>query len=94
MPPPLAPYGMCLKIMNERNTKGGMGSTAKPLKFLDQDYNALQDYCLKNNLRFVDDYFPPEPPSIGKDRLTRDQMARIEWKRPTVSSSTVLIHFI
>ncbi|XP_057199028.1 calpain-1 catalytic subunit [Triplophysa rosa] len=86
MPPPLAPYGMCLKIMNERDTKGGMGSTAKPLKFLDQEYNTLQDYCLKNNLRFVDEFFPPDLRSIGKVRLERDEMAKIEWKRPMIIS--------
>ncbi|XP_065144726.1 calpain-1 catalytic subunit [Paramisgurnus dabryanus] len=78
----MAPYGMCLTIMNERNSKGGMGSKAKPLKFMDQDYHFLQDYCLQKKLRFLDDYFPPDPRSIGKGLLKQEDMLKIEWKRP------------
>ncbi len=66
--------------------KGGMGSETNPLKFMDQDYNFLQAYCLKENLgRFVDEFFPPDPRSIGKGLLKPEDMARVEWIRPTVS---------
>ncbi|XP_052010265.1 calpain-1 catalytic subunit isoform X2 [Xyrauchen texanus] len=84
MPPPLAPHGMCLKIMNERNTKAGKGSVEDPLKFMDQDYDSLLDMCLKERKRFVDYCFPPEPRSIGKEWLTPAEMSRVVWKRPMV----------
>lgn len=84
MPPPAVPHGMCLKIMDDRNTKGGMGSETNPLKFMDQDYNFLQDYCLKTRQRFVDEFFPPDPRSIGEGLLEPEVMARVEWIRPSV----------
>ncbi|XP_016099416.1 calpain-1 catalytic subunit-like isoform X2 [Sinocyclocheilus grahami] len=84
MPPPVVPHGMCLKVINDRNMKGGMGSETNPLKFMDQDYNFLQDYCLKTRQRFVDEFFPPDVRSIGEGLLKPDVMAKVEWIRPTV----------
>uniref|UniRef100_A0A672ND08 Calpain catalytic domain-containing protein n=1 Tax=Sinocyclocheilus grahami TaxID=75366 RepID=A0A672ND08_SINGR len=75
---------MCLKVINDRNMKGGMGSETNPLKFMDQDYNFLQDYCLKTRQRFVDEFFPPDVRSIGEGLLKPDVMAKVEWIRPTV----------
>ncbi|TRY86940.1 hypothetical protein DNTS_002869 [Danionella cerebrum] len=83
MPPPVVPHGMILKVMNERNMKGGMGSDTNPLTFMDQDYNLLQDYCLKTRQKFVDEFFPPDVRSIGEGLLTPEVMARVEWIRPT-----------
>ncbi|XP_056101636.1 calpain-1 catalytic subunit-like [Rhinichthys klamathensis goyatoka] len=83
MPPPAVPHGMCLKVMDDRNMKGGMGSATHPLKFMDQDYNSLQDVCLKTRQRFVDEFFPPDPRSIGEGLLEPEVMARVEWIRPT-----------
>ncbi|XP_077094289.1 calpain-1 catalytic subunit [Siphateles boraxobius] len=83
IPPPAVPHGMCLKIMDDRNMKGSMGSETNPLKFMDQDYNFLQDYCLKTRQRFVDEFFPPDPRSIGEGLLMPEVMARVEWIRPT-----------
>ncbi|XP_067223020.1 calpain-1 catalytic subunit-like [Chanodichthys erythropterus] len=84
MPPPAVPHGMCLKVMDDRNMRGGMGSETNPLKFMNQDYNILQEYCLKKGLRFVDEFFPPDPRSIGEGLLDPEDMARVEWMRPTV----------
>uniref|UniRef100_A0A672NEX2 Calpain catalytic domain-containing protein n=1 Tax=Sinocyclocheilus grahami TaxID=75366 RepID=A0A672NEX2_SINGR len=67
---------------------GGMGSETNPLKFMDQDYNFLQDYYLKTRQRFVE-FFPPDPHSIGKGLLEPDDMARVEWIRPTVLYSNL-----
>ncbi len=92
MPPPVVPHGMCLKVINDRNMKGGMGSKTNPLKFMDQDYNILQDYCLKTNQRFVDEFFPPDPCSIGEGLLEPNDMARVEWIRPTVSRQPRVLH--
>ncbi|ROL51917.1 Calpain-9 [Anabarilius grahami] len=83
MPPPAVPHGMCLKIMDDRSMKGGMGSETNPLKFMNQDYNILQEYCLKKGLRFVDEFFSPDPRSIGEGLLDPEDMARVEWIRPT-----------
>ncbi|KAL1258138.1 hypothetical protein QQF64_011382 [Cirrhinus molitorella] len=84
MPPPAVPHGMCLKVINDRNMKGGMGSETNPLRFMDQDYNFLQEYCLRSRQRFVDEFFPSDPRSIGEGLLDPDVMARVEWIRPTV----------
>ncbi|XP_048047709.1 calpain-1 catalytic subunit [Megalobrama amblycephala] len=83
MPPPVVPHGMCLKVIDDRNMRGGMGSETNPLKFMDQDYKFLQDYCLKTRQRFVDEFFPPDPRSIGEGLLKPEVMARVEWMRPT-----------
>ncbi|ROL51916.1 Calpain-8 [Anabarilius grahami] len=83
MPPPAVPHGMCLKVIDDRNMKGGMGSETNPLKFMDQDYKFLQDYCLKTRQRFVDEFFPPDPHSIGEGLLKPEVMARVEWMRPS-----------
>uniref|UniRef100_A0A8C1FWW4 Si:ch211-202f3.3 n=1 Tax=Cyprinus carpio TaxID=7962 RepID=A0A8C1FWW4_CYPCA len=72
MPPPAVPHGMCLKVINNRSMKGGMGSETNPLRFMDQDFNVLQDYCLKTKQRFVDEFFPPDPRSIV-DHLTNTE---------------------
>ncbi|KAG1935840.1 calpain-1 catalytic subunit [Pimephales promelas] len=83
MPPPAVPHGMCLKVMDDRNMKGGMGSETNPLKFMDQDYNSLQDYCLKTSQRFVDEFFMPDSRAIGEELLKPEVMARVKWMRPT-----------
>ncbi len=88
----MVPHGMCLKVVNDRNMKGGMGSETNPLKFMDQDYNFLQAYCLKTNQRFVDEFFPPDPHSIGEGLLEPDDMARVEWIRPTVCGQPCVLH--
>jgi len=75
---------MCLKVMDDRNMKGGMGSETNPLKFMDQDYNSLQDYCLKTRQRFIDEFFMPDSRAIGEGLLEPEVMARVEWIRPTV----------
>uniref|UniRef100_A0A673JBK5 Calpain catalytic domain-containing protein n=1 Tax=Sinocyclocheilus rhinocerous TaxID=307959 RepID=A0A673JBK5_9TELE len=80
---------MCLKVANDHNMKGGMGFETNPLKFMDQDYNFLQDYYLKTRQRFVDEIFPPDPSSIGEGLLEPDDMARVEWIRPTVLYSNL-----
>lgn len=91
MPPPAVPHGMCLKVINNRSMKGGMGSETNPLRFMDQDFNVLQDYCLKTKQRFVDEFFPPDPRSIGEGLLEPDDMARVEWIRPTVCRQTCVL---
>lgn len=65
--------------------KNGLGTVSKPEKFLNQDFNQLKQYCLIKNIRYIDDMFPPDRRSIGKDVLNPDDMRRVEWLRPHVS---------
>ncbi|XP_026142177.1 calpain-14-like [Carassius auratus] len=74
--------GVCLNISSERNLKDGQGSPNNPEKFLDQDFHRLQQFCLKERLRFVDNLFPPEMKSIGLGSLAREDLQRVVWRRP------------
>ncbi|XP_062379538.1 calpain-1 catalytic subunit-like [Sardina pilchardus] len=86
MPPP----GVCLNIMNERHKKEGRGSDTNPVNFLDQDFEELHQYCLKNGFRFIDEMFPPDCSSIGDGLLQPDDLARIVWRRPRVYPCFIL----
>ncbi|XP_076835261.1 calpain-1 catalytic subunit isoform X2 [Brachyhypopomus gauderio] len=79
MPPP----GVCLNIMRERQEGRGVGTLQNPKKFLEQDYELLQQYYLIRGRRYIDDMFPPDNSSIGENLLTPEQMAQVEWIRPT-----------
>ncbi|XP_052436671.1 calpain-14-like [Carassius gibelio] len=74
--------GVCLNISSERNLKDGQGSPNNPEKFLNQDFHQLQQFCLKERLRFVDNLFPPEMKSIGLGSLAREDLQRVVWRRP------------
>lgn len=74
--------GVCLNILSERNVKDGQGSANNPEKFLDQDFQQLKQFCLKERLRFRDNLFPPELKSIGLGSLKRDDLWKVVWKRP------------
>ncbi|NP_001035341.1 uncharacterized protein LOC678524 [Danio rerio] len=74
--------GVCLNILSERNVKDGQGSANNPEKFLDQDFQQLKQFCLKERLRFRDNLFPPELKSIGLGPLKRDDLWKVVWKRP------------
>ncbi|XP_067117759.1 calpain-2 catalytic subunit isoform X1 [Osmerus mordax] len=78
MPPP----GVCLNIMKERHKKDGRGSLANPLKFLNQDFEQMKQYCIAREVRFVDDMFPPDHNSIGEGLLSPSDMGRVQWLRP------------
>ncbi|XP_059209690.1 calpain-1 catalytic subunit-like [Centropristis striata] len=78
MPPP----GVCMKIINARHTKDGFGTVANPERFLNQDYNQIKDYCRSQNVRYIDDMFPPDRRSIGAGLLNDELMIRVQWLRP------------
>ena len=81
----MATPGVCMNIINARHKKDGLGTVSNPEKFLNQDYQLLKQYCNINRVRYVDDMFPPDRRSIGKDILSPSDLAAVEWKRPTVS---------
>nr|XP_040054818.1 calpain-1 catalytic subunit-like [Gasterosteus aculeatus aculeatus] len=74
--------GVCMSILNARNTKNGYGTFAKPEPFLNQDYEQLKQYCLIQGVRFIDKMFPPDQRSIGGDVLKPADLSRVEWLRP------------
>lgn len=76
--------GVCLNIMKERQESNGVGTVNNPLKFLKQDYELLHQYFLIRKRTYIDDMFPPDNSSIGENLLKPEDLARVEWIRPTV----------
>uniref|UniRef100_A0A8C3S6F5 Calpain 13 n=1 Tax=Chelydra serpentina TaxID=8475 RepID=A0A8C3S6F5_CHESE len=60
------------------------GKDFSPLKFNNQDFTHLRDYCLSRGLLFEDDTFPTHVSSIGPNLLSEDKLSRLQWKRPTM----------
>lgn len=71
-----------MNIISERHMKDGYGTLSNPEKFFNQDFQQLKQYCLIRRVRYIDDMFPPDHRSIGRDILKEDDLARVEWKRP------------
>ncbi|XP_053191852.1 calpain-2 catalytic subunit-like [Scomber japonicus] len=74
--------GVCMSIINARHKKNGYGSTDNPERFLTQDFQQLKQYCAGRRVRFIDDMFPPDRRSIGKELMNPSDMARVVWLRP------------
>lgn len=83
----LAP-GVCMNIISARHSKDGYGTVSNPEKFLNQDFQQLKEYCVIRRVRFIDDMFPPDHRSIGRDVLQPADLVRVEWVRPSVSSGS------
>ncbi|XP_030247459.1 calpain-1 catalytic subunit-like [Sparus aurata] len=79
----MATPGVCMTIINARHKKDGLGTVSNPEKFLNQDYQLLKQYCNINRIRYVDDMFPPDRRSIGKDILSPSDLAAVKWQRPS-----------
>ncbi|XP_060687347.1 calpain-2 catalytic subunit-like [Hemiscyllium ocellatum] len=77
--------GMASRIQKLRGQAGGIGSHVQPVKFLNQDFEALRQQCLETGTLYCDESFPACPSALGYNELgpgsykTRD----VEWKRPT-----------
>lgn len=76
--------GVCLNIIKERQESDGTGTLSNPKKFLDQDYELLHHYYLIRDRRYIDDMFPPDNSSIGENLLQPEDLAKVQWIRPTV----------
>ncbi|XP_047467870.1 calpain-1 catalytic subunit-like [Mugil cephalus] len=74
--------GVCMNIISARHRKDGYGIITNPERFLNQDYQQLQQYCNIRRVRFIDEMFPPDRNSIGLEILKPSDLARVEWKRP------------
>ncbi|GCC34372.1 hypothetical protein chiPu_0012845 [Chiloscyllium punctatum] len=77
--------GMASRIKKLRGQAEGIGSHVQPVKFLNQDFEALRQHCLETGTLYCDETFPACPSALGYNELgpgsykTRD----VEWKRPT-----------
>lgn len=68
----------------------GEGSNDRAVPFNKQDFEALQQQCLRSRSLFCDDSFRAEPASLGYNELGRysSKTRGVEWKRPTVRRRT------
>ncbi|XP_016074409.1 PREDICTED: calpain-13 [Miniopterus natalensis] len=57
-------------------------SKTQVIRFKDQDFNSLRDYCLSRGLLFEDEIFPAEISSIGPQLLQGRRFSSLQWKRP------------
>lgn len=82
--------GIAAKLAKERETARGLGSNAKAVKYLNQDFQALRNECLEAGRLFQDPAFPAAAASLGFNELGPNSYKTkgIAWKRPTVGDET------
>uniref|UniRef100_A0A3P9MVM8 Calpain 12 n=1 Tax=Poecilia reticulata TaxID=8081 RepID=A0A3P9MVM8_POERE len=66
-----------------------LGSIDNPVKFQNQDFDALLQECLKDKKLFADPTFPAEQKSIGMPK-DPNPAKEIKWKRPKEISADAL----
>lgn len=69
-------------------TTGATGNLQNVKKFNNQDFRDLRALCLSQGLLFEDATFPAHISSIGLTLLQEEERRQIQWKRPTVSSTS------
>ncbi|XP_032881375.1 calpain-2 catalytic subunit-like [Amblyraja radiata] len=76
--------GMASNIKKQRERAAGIGSWQQPVKFLNQDYEAIRQHCLDTGNLFCDESFPACPTSLGFKELGPDshKTRDVEWIRP------------
>lgn len=55
------------------------------IKFRQQDFYSLRDYCLNRGLLCEDETFPAENYSIGLQLLKGKNLSSVSWMRPKLS---------
>ncbi|XP_072535353.1 calpain-9-like [Salminus brasiliensis] len=68
---------------NKRPKKDSEGSTSTFVRFQSQDYEKLCQKYTNTKEKYIDEKFPPEKRSIGTGLLSKSQMAKLVWKRPS-----------
>ncbi|XP_041839933.1 calpain-1 catalytic subunit-like [Melanotaenia boesemani] len=73
------------RIQRDRDRAGGLGSVQQAVPYLNQDFQALKEECLRTRSLFQDPIFPAEPTSLGFKELgpSTAKTRGVEWKRPT-----------
>ncbi|XP_056228680.1 calpain-1 catalytic subunit b [Seriola aureovittata] len=77
--------GVSGRIQKDRQRAGGLGSFQQAVRYLNQDFQVLQEDCLQNGCLFQDPMFPAEPAALGFKELGpfTAKTRGVEWKRPT-----------
>ncbi|KAJ8250833.1 hypothetical protein COCON_G00227550 [Conger conger] len=87
--------GIASRLKHNRDKAQGIGSNARAVKYLGQDFEALRRDCLERGQLFRDECFEAEPSSLGfKDLGPNSYKVRgITWTRPTeLCSNPLFIH--
>nr|XP_023999148.1 calpain-2 catalytic subunit-like [Salvelinus alpinus] len=76
--------GIASKLQHDREKAQGIGSNARAVKYLGQDFEALKASCLERGQLFQDELFEAIPASLGfKDLGPNSSKVRgIKWMRP------------
>ncbi|XP_055745461.1 calpain-2 catalytic subunit-like [Salvelinus fontinalis] len=76
--------GIASKLQHDREKAQGIGSNARAVKYLGQDFEALKASCLELGQLFQDELFEAIPVSLGfKDLGPNSSKVRgIKWMRP------------
>lgn len=69
------------------------GSINNPMKFKNQDFDALLQDCLKDEKLFSDPTFPAEQKSIGMPK-DPNPGKEIVWKRPKVWEPRIILESV
>ncbi|KAM8945405.1 calpain-8-like [Pelodytes ibericus] len=65
------------------STASSLGTPSNPVKYLNQDFEALKAKCLASGTLFEDETFPASLSSLGASHVTDPQKAKgVVWKRP------------
>lgn len=84
---PLGSYphlAMPLWSSSQRSWKLGQDTVGASSQLPRQDYEALQERCLRDGCLFEDDTFPATLSSIGSGHLLQKLPGHLQWRRPTV----------
>jgi len=78
--------GIAATLSHQRALRSGVGSAGQPVRYLGQDYGALQDEGLQLGRLFEDDAFPANVSSLGFKELgpSSYKVRGVTWSRPTV----------
>ncbi|XP_064808807.1 calpain-2 catalytic subunit-like [Oncorhynchus masou masou] len=76
--------GIASKLQHDREKAQGIGSNARAVKYLGQDFEALRASCLERGQLFQDDLFEAIPASLGFKDLgpNSSKVCGIKWMRP------------
>uniref|UniRef100_A0A665T1M2 Calpain-2 catalytic subunit n=1 Tax=Echeneis naucrates TaxID=173247 RepID=A0A665T1M2_ECHNA len=73
----------------QREKVQGIGLNSRPVRYLNQDYEALRQSCFDTGQLFQDDSFPALPSSLGFNELGPGSYKTrgVSWRRPTEMTS-------
>uniref|UniRef100_A0A665T3K6 Calpain-2 catalytic subunit n=1 Tax=Echeneis naucrates TaxID=173247 RepID=A0A665T3K6_ECHNA len=81
--------GVAAALQYQREKVQGIGLNSRPVRYLNQDYEALRQSCFDTGQLFQDDSFPALPSSLGFNELGPGSYKTrgVSWRRPTEMTS-------